>query len=119
MQLLMVCIHCSVLNLSKQSYVQIWSGIDEELGIPGAQIDLLIERRDRVINLCEMKFSINEYVIDKAYDASLRNKVDSFRRMTRSRASLQLTMITTYGVRTNKYSSRIQNQVTLDDLFAC
>lgn len=103
--------------LSKES---VWyTRGDEELGIPGAQIDLLIERRDRVINLCEMKFSINEYVIDKAYDASLRNKVDSFRRMTRSRASLQLTMITTYGVRTNKYSSRIQNQVTLDDLFAC
>lgn len=91
---------------------------DEELGIPGAQIDLLIERRDRVINLCEMKFSINEYVINKTYDESLRNKVDSFRRMTRSRASLQLTMITTYGVRPNKYSSRVQNQVTLDDLFA-
>ena len=90
---------------------------DVELGIPGAQIDLIIERRDRVINLCEMKFSVDEYLIDKAYDASLRNKMESFRRMANSKASLQITMITTYGLRKNMYSSRIQSQVVLDDLF--
>ena len=90
---------------------------DEELGIPGSQIDLIIERRDRVINLCEMKFSVEEYVIDKDYDTVLRNKMDSFRRLANDRASLQLTMITTYGVRRNMYSNRIQSQVMLDDLF--
>lgn len=90
---------------------------DEELGVDGAQIDLVMERRDRVINLCEMKYSINEYVIDKAYDAVLRNKLDAFRRITGSRCSLQITMITTYGVKKNKYSNLIQSQVTLDDLF--
>lgn len=90
---------------------------DEELGIPGAQIDLLIDRRDRVINVCEMKFSINEFIIDKEYDMSLRNKLESFRRQTNSRKTLQLTMITTYGVKKNKYSSLAQSQVVLDDLF--
>ena len=90
---------------------------DAELGIPGTQIDLIIERRDRVINLCEMKFSVEEYMIDKTYDALLRNKMESFRRMANSRASLQITMITTYGVRRNMYSGRIQSQVVLDDLF--
>lgn len=90
---------------------------DEELGVEGAQIDLLIERRDRVVNLCEMKFSINEYAIDKSYDMSLRNKVESFRRLTRCKKSLQMTMITTYGVKQGKYSSVIQRQLTLDDLF--
>ena len=90
---------------------------DEELGIPGAQIDLLIDRRDYVINLCEMKYSINDFVIDKEYEASLRNKVDSFRRLSDCRKSLQLTMITTYGVKRNKYSHILQNQVLLDDLF--
>ena len=83
----------------------------------GAQIDLLIDRKDGVINLCEMKYSVNEFVIDKAYDASLRNKLESFRRMTGSRQSLQVTLITTYGVRRNKYSNFVQSQVTLDDLF--
>ena len=90
---------------------------DEELGISGAQIDLLIERRDRVINICEMKFSINEFVIDKAYDMALRNKLDSFRRMTNCKKAIQTTMITTYGVKQNKYSGFIQSQITLDDLF--
>ena len=90
---------------------------DEELGIDGAQIDLVLERRDRVINLCEIKYSINEYVIDKAKDLKFRNKVETFRRMTGSKMSLQTTMITTYGVKQNKYSSFIQSQVTLDDLF--
>lgn len=90
---------------------------DEDLGIAGAQIDLLIERRDRVINICEMKFSVNEYVMDKGYDMSLRNKLDSFRRMTGCRKTLQTTMVTTYGVKQGKYSGFINSQVTLDDLF--
>ena len=90
---------------------------DEELGVAGAQIDLLIERRDRVINICEMKFSINEYVIDKTYDMNLRNKIETFRRMTNCKKSLQTTMITTYGVKKNKYSNIVQSEVSLDDLF--
>ena len=90
---------------------------DAELGISGTQIDLLLERRDRVINLCEMKFSVNEFIVDKAYDAVLRNKVETFRRMTGCRQSLQLTMITTDGVKKNRYSNFVQSQVTLDDLF--
>ena len=90
---------------------------DEDLGIPGAQIDLLIERRDRVINICEMKFSGSEYIIDKAYDAALRNKVSAFRSLTKTKHALQATMITTYGVKRNKYSGLVASQVVLDDLF--
>jgi len=89
----------------------------ENMACDGAQIDLLIDRRDRVINICEMKFSINEYVIDKAYDAVLRNKVEAFRRVTSCKKSLQITMITTYGLKKNKYSNFIPSQVVLDDLF--
>ena len=83
----------------------------------GAQIDLLIERRDRVINICEIKHSINEYEIDKEYERTLRDKIDAFRRETGTKNTLQLTMITTYGVRKNKYSGLISNQITLEDLF--
>ena len=68
----------------------------------GAQIDLLIDRRDRVINICEMKFSVNEFIIDKDYDEKLRNKIETFRRQTDCKKSLRLTMITTYGVKQNK-----------------
>ena len=101
--------------LTKQS---VWNCKDnDEKGITGAQIDLLIERRDKVINLCEIKFSNNEYIIDKNYDLALRNKVSSFVKSTGTKSSIQLTMITTYGVKKNIYSSLITNQVTLDDLF--
>ena len=102
--------------LSEES---IWfAQTDEAMGRSGAQIDMLIDRRDHVINLCEMKFSIDEYVIDKTYDAILRNKVETFRRSTSTKKSIQLTMVTTYGVKTNKYSNIVQSQVILDDLFA-
>ena len=90
---------------------------NEELGITGAQVDLLIERRDRIINLCEIKFSLNEYAIDKDYDLKLRNKIETFRRCTATRSGIQLTMITTYGVKNNKYRSIVGSQVTLEDLF--
>ena len=87
------------------------------MGVPGAQIDLLIERRDRVINVCEIKFSLNEYVIDEEYDMIMRNKLEAFRRMTNCKKTLQTTMITTYGVKRGKYSGIIHSQITLDDLF--
>ena len=83
----------------------------------GAQIDLLIDRRDRVINLCEIKFSINDYMIDADYEKALRNKIDAFKRETATKKSVQLTMITTYGVKKNKYSNRVQSEVVLNDLF--
>ena len=83
----------------------------------GAQIDLLIDRRDRVINICEMKFSIKEFAIDKDYEAVIRNKIETFREESKTKKALQLTMITTYGVERNMYSNRVQSEVVLDDLF--
>ena len=85
--------------------------------ISGAQIDLLISRRDRVITVCEIKFSRGEFEIKKDYDLSLRNKIEAFKQATNCRESIQLVMITTFGVKKNQYSSVVQNQVTMDDLF--
>lgn len=84
----------------------------------GAQIDLLIDRRDHVINICEIKFAMKEYEINKQYEELLRNKMEAFRSATGTKKTLQLTMITTYGIKMNKYSNRVSNQVLLDDLFA-
>ena len=84
----------------------------------GAQIDLIIDRRDRVINLCEIKFSIDEFTIDKDYELQLRRKLERFKEATKTNKSLQLTLLTTYGVKKNQYSSRVQSQITMDDLFA-
>lgn len=83
----------------------------------GAQIDLVIDRKDQVVNLCEMKFSINEFEIDKKYDADLRNKVGTFRSETKTRKSVFMTLITTFGLQQNQYSGNVQNDLKMDVLF--
>lgn len=94
-----------------------WFHKGEENGLPGTQIDLVLKRRDHVINLCEIKYSVNEYAIDKETEHSLRNKMEVFRLSTRCKETLQLTMITTFGLQRNKYSQMITSQVVLNDLF--
>ena len=82
-----------------------------------AQIDMLIDRADRVVNICEMKYSTNDYTIDKKYDAEIRRKLDVFVNETHCRKALHTTLVTTYGLVQNEYSGRIQNVITMDSLF--
>lgn len=93
-----------------QSDVCAWKGT-------GGQIDLLIDRRDQTINLCEMKFSQGEFEITKQYDVHLRERMESFRSVTKTRKALHQTFITTYGVKKNMYSGNVQSEVLLDNLF--
>jgi hypothetical protein len=83
----------------------------------GAQIDLLIDRRDQVINLCEMKYSNKPYEITSAYMEHLKQRREIFREVTKTRKSLYLTLVTPCGVAKNAAWSEIQNELTLDDLF--
>lgn len=83
----------------------------------GAQIDMLIDRRDHVISLCENKFSTQEYEIKKDYDASIKNKVAVFRDATKTNKTIQVIMITTYGIKNNRYSNYIGKVIQMDDLF--
>jgi hypothetical protein len=85
---------------------------------PAAQVDLLIDRNDGIINLCEMKYSENEFVIDRKQDENLRNKKVAFINETQTRKSVHITMITTYGVKRNEYWNNIQSEATMNDLFA-
>lgn len=64
-----------------------------------------------------MKFSIGEFTIDKNYDSSLRNKIATVTELTKGKRNPQMTLITTYGLKENQYSGRIQRMVTMDDLF--
>lgn len=98
------------------SETSVWrsKGNEEE---SGAQIDLIIKRRDHVINLCEIKFSTGEYEINKSYNMVLRNKINSFQQGTGTKDTLQLTFISTYGLKKNMYSSLVQSEVVMDDLF--
>jgi uncharacterized protein len=84
----------------------------------GAQIDLIIERRDGIINIFEIKFSINEFTIDKKYDAILRNKIGLFRQISNTKKAVHFVMITTYGMKQNEYANTIlQNSITVNELF--
>ena len=82
------------------------------------QVDLIIDRRDNIVNLCEIKFSINPFIINKKYATELRNKIGVFKAETRTRKSVFLTMITTYGVKQNIHSTGLfQNEMKMEDLF--
>jgi hypothetical protein len=85
---------------------------------PGAQIDLLIDRADDTISLCEMKFSDGQFTIDKSYAAELRQKRDTFRRISGTRKNIFLTMVTTFGIVDNAYAKElVANSVLADELF--
>jgi uncharacterized protein len=85
----------------------------------GAQIDLLFDRGDGVISICEMKYSEGEFVINKAYAEALRNKIEIFKqRTTGRRKHIFLVMVTTCGVKRNAYCDElITNEVCLEGLF--
>lgn len=73
----------------------------------GAQIDLIIDRPDNVVNVCEMKYSEAPFVIDKRYAWQLRERAEIFRRVTQTRKSLFTTFITVHGVAPGQYTSEL------------
>ncbi len=83
----------------------------------GAQVDLLIDRNDSVINLCEMKFASAEYEIKDDEERRARARKELFKSATGTRKAVHLTYVTTYGLKRNKHSGIVQSEVTLDDLF--
>ena len=83
----------------------------------GAQIDLLIDRNDQTINLCEMKYTNAPYTLTEEEDMRLRNRKATFIRETGIAKSILVTMITTYGLTSGGYSDDIHCQVTMKDLF--
>ncbi|MDD6364826.1 MAG: ATP-binding protein [Bacteroidales bacterium] len=97
----------------------IWRFVPEkgEKDVKGAQIDLLIDRSDNVISICEMKWASEEYVIQKRDVADIRNKVSALERETGVRKAVHITMVTTYGVKHNMYYDEMQSEVVLDQLF--
>ncbi len=83
-----------------------------------AQVDLLIDRDDNVMNLCEMKFYNAPYTIDKKYYLNLKNKVSELQKETNTRKNIFITIVTTYGVNENEYSKElVQNSLDMDALF--
>lgn len=83
-----------------------------------AQVDLLIDRDDNVINLCEMKFYNAPYTIDKKYYLNLKNKLSELQKEIGTRKNIFITMVTTYGINENIYSKElVQNNLDMNALF--
>lgn len=90
---------------------------DKSAQTRGSQIDLIIERADRIIHLCEIKFSLEKFSISADYEQLLRTRTGLFREKTQTRKTLLNTFITTYGIVNGKHSSIVGGEVDLDGLF--
>jgi AAA+ ATPase superfamily predicted ATPase len=98
-----------------RSSASAWSGKSKDSGV---QIDLVLDRSDRILNLFEMKFSVDAFTIDKKYADELSKKVSVFREQTQTKKAVFMTMITTFGLKSNAYAvSMVQNELTMDALF--
>lgn len=83
-----------------------------------AQVDLVIDRADDVVNLCEIKFYNQEFTVDKAYLEQLRNKENQFRSSRKTRKGIYTAILTTWGVTNNQYSKAIvSNRLDMHCLF--
>ena len=90
---------------------------DVDKGLQGSQIDLLIVRKDQIINVCEMKYSESDYVPDLAFDKAMRRKMSDFKKTTGTKYAIHSTLITNYEVKETPYFWGIQSVVTGEALF--
>ncbi len=94
-----------------------WRYVAEGGAKDGAQIDLVIERNDKVVNLCEMKYTAAPYTITDDYDRRLKIKREVYIEQTGTKSAIHLTMVSAHGLKNNANVSDVQSVVTLDDLF--
>lgn len=99
------------------THVCSWRHAPDESYPKGAQIDIVIDRADGVIDVCEMKYTKDEFVPDEKTDIDMRRKMSVFSSVTGTRKSVNAVLVTPYGLLRNKYSGRFSNVITFDDLF--
>lgn len=83
----------------------------------GSQIDLIIERKDNLVNMCEIKFYSGEFTVNKAYNQVLRDRKSMLEQMIGKRFVIHSTLISTFGHKKNEYGWIFDSEVVLDDLF--
>ena len=89
---------------------------DEDLKT-GGQIDLLIDRKDKTISICEMKYAGGEYETTKAYANRVEQRLRTFRKVTGTKKSFQTVYVTPFGLYNNMFARKVNKQITADDLF--
>lgn len=90
-----------------------WTGGTDEK----AQIDLLIKRKDGILNVCEMKYYDGEYAMGKKEKDEIERRVRIFKEVNNPKEAIHPVLVTTYGLRSNEYSNIFQRIITLKDLF--
>ena len=83
----------------------------------GAQIDLLIDRNDKVINLCEMKYADSDFLMTAKEEERIRHRRSKFVEITKTRKAVHITLVTTYGLKRTAHAGIVQQVVTMEDLF--
>ena len=83
-----------------------------ETSVPGVQVDLLIDRKDGVINLCEMKYTDDAFEVDKSEYEKLVNRLNAFQKETNSRKAIHMTLVSANGLLNGKYAAVFQNVIT-------
>ena len=92
-----------------------WTKMGEEY--KGTQIDMIISRKDNIVNMCEMKYYGEEFMVDKDYDSILRHRKNLLYEIISKKNAVHNTLITTFGIRNNEYRWSFDNVITMDDLF--
>ena len=98
------------------SDVYSWLGADAETGRP-VQVDMLIERADNTISMCEMKFANGEFELTEDEARNIRRRMDCLSAAVKNRKAIQTVLVTPYGLRRNRHADGIQQVVTADRLF--
>ena len=101
-----------------QSSISAWTS-EPKKNQKGCQIDLLIDRKDGIINICEMKFYRTKFIISNTYENDLLNKIAVFQYESKTQKSIHLVLLTTFGFVQNKHSGIVQKEIKLHDLFSC
>jgi len=94
----------------------LWSKRGDD-GTNGVQIDMIIDRRDHVVNMCEIKFYSDEFAVNKEYHLILERRKKMLREIIPAKSVVHSTLITTYGLKRNEYSGDFVSIIKIDDLF--
>jgi len=100
-----------------QSSISAWTS-EPTKNQKGCQIDLLIDRKDGIINICEIKFYRTKFIISNSYENELLNKMAVFQYESKTQKAIHLVLLTTFGLVQNKHSGIVQKEIKLNDLFA-
>ena len=94
-----------------------WRGKTGDTESESAQIDMLIDRADGVIDICEIKYSDNPYEMGKEENAKIIRRIETFRKATGVRKAVRSVLISASGLKPGKYSGNIMAVVSGEDLF--